>query len=830
MKFSRRDFIHAGCAVAAASLIPDPAEAFWHGSAVNNLLAARAQVNAFTGEPWAFQNVVKNAGSPGGGTGWQAQSNDDGYPNGPVTISFSSIINLDATLLNPSTVWVMSWQGKGGLLIDTGGSVGLTITVATGTNVSPSSLPSHQSPNVFVSGTDCYFEFTFDSGASQLHFQFTNNFTYDGTMRNLQIYRKSDQVGSSPSGTFMPEFIAMMKSLNPKVLRTMDWCQTNNSNLTRFAYRNASTALSYSNSRIHVAALYGGTTGGSTTAYTCSNPSGSGAGAYVDGETVQVIFNAANTGSAPTLNVGARGAVEIQTDYAAGLTSGNIQINAFATLVYDAWLNVWLTTFGQPTNNNFGGGLGAGVPIETVVQLCNQLNCNLHYCIPHLYDNASVTSVVQYVRDNLNSNLTAHFEYSNEVWNFVMHQTFVAQARGAFLGFPNSSARQVDGYYGLRTKQVMDLVTAAWSPRSTATLVRVMAVWMNDADPTNQSKAHRMNGADLDTTLGYTNYNSKIGVSYNVGSPTFSRPIDVCDAIAYAPYFAGPVLGGNSGDLSGLSTTDVGLLQAAADNYASGVPAQMTAALAWVDNDIRKGVTGAQTVTVASDVFTVVTAPGNGTEIAFYTVATPFSIPGKTYSDIFYVVNSGVGGAGKFQIAASFGGSAITGISGGSGTQYVGQLGTETLLRNKNFYYATTNTRSFGWAQVAASYNGARPGGASNLNIECYEGGLENLAPTVAQCNAAAGGTLTGSTYGGFTGRISVMLEAYKNSALGQQLAIDYLTDVVTVSNAASVNTVVPSWYGLNATNGFPSQWSLTPGDSFSTPYQTFNGFAAYNH
>jgi hypothetical protein len=207
-----------------------------------------------------------------------------------------------------------------------------------------------------------------------------------------------------------------------------------------------------------------------------------------------------------------------------------------------------------------------------------------------------------------------------------------------------------------------------------------------------------MNGGDLATGLGFTNYDAQVGVNYNAGSPTFSRPIDQCEVIAYAPYFNGGCINDGGGYGGAYPTASATLLQNAADNYASAVPASMDAALRWVDFDTRRGSRTQQTVTIGGDTktFTVPgAAPANASFVSFYTTGTAFS--GIDYTQIYWVINSS---GSTFQISTTSSGTAITGISGGSGTQYTGSVTASALQRLQALYFATTNSSSFGWAQI----------------------------------------------------------------------------------------------------------------------------------
>jgi len=131
-----------------------------------------------------------------------------------------------------------------------------------------------------------------------------------------------------------------------------------------------------------------------------------------------------------------------------------------------------------------------------------------------------------------------------------------------------------------------------------------------------------------------------------------------------------------------------------------------------------------------------------------------------------------------------------------------------------NFLFGTQP--SGGWEKVAASYDGARPKDFSNIAVECYEGGLQSIGPTVAQCETIG----IPPAYGGLGGLIETMLTEYKNSRLGYQFAIDAFSAFLSFRHSKT-----PAWFELQG----PSQWSLMPGSTFTQPFQTYFGNAAFN-
>lgn len=74
-----------------------------------------------------------------------------------------------------------------------------------------------------------------------------------------------------------------------------------------------------------------------------------------------------------------------------------------------------------------------GVPVEIMVALCNQLGTNGWFNFPHRATNEYITNFATYVRTNLDPSLTAHYEYSNEVWNWQFQQANYANEQALVL-------------------------------------------------------------------------------------------------------------------------------------------------------------------------------------------------------------------------------------------------------------------------------------------------------------------------------------------------------------------------------------------------------------
>lgn len=125
MKFTRRDFIHTGCAITAATLIPNSLEAAFHGSLTGN--PNRTVLNV---GPNAWANLVK-------GLGFNAPpsvADANGYPTGTTTADISNNAQLVVGYYGD---YVLKWTGTGSfsltacaLLVRSTSSAGIITGVA----------------------------------------------------------------------------------------------------------------------------------------------------------------------------------------------------------------------------------------------------------------------------------------------------------------------------------------------------------------------------------------------------------------------------------------------------------------------------------------------------------------------------------------------------------------------------------------------------------------------------------------------------------------------------------------------------------------------------
>ncbi|MGL4319688.1 MAG: hypothetical protein ACRCS3_02400 [Paracoccaceae bacterium] len=113
-----------------------------------------------------------------------------------------------------------------------------------------------------------------------------------------------------------------------------------------------------------------------------------------------------------------------------------------------------------------------GAPIEIMVALANELDADPWFTLPHLSNDDFVRFYADYVRENLETDLQAWVELSNEVWNgqFSQAQWAADQARARW----GDEAAGVQ-FYALRASEVADIWTQVFGQEADTRLVRVIA-------------------------------------------------------------------------------------------------------------------------------------------------------------------------------------------------------------------------------------------------------------------------------------------------------------------------------------------------------------------
>lgn len=504
-----------------------------------------------------------------------------GYPKESLALDVPGTLRIPPQMQGPSEQWVIKTTGtrKMRVLMDLpinfvsetggashtgggGGGGGMTVSFAS------------QGRVVFTFATTGYVSTYFKSGG-----------TFDTGTGELVICRVSDETKISNGEYWTQEALDFLADGHHQCLRFMPWMVSgpNVNNEVKWDYRITPDYAGWLTESFHPDVWCGDTSGTDTYTLTTSAPDVP--GSITANEVLQCRFKETNTSTAPTMNANGRGQITIVSRTGNALGLGEIIDEALATLIYNELLNAYIY---------YPHGFIPQVPIEAQVDLCNRLGMWFWGCFPFLADDDYITNRTTYVRDNLDPSLYAYEEYANEVWNFAFPHTTLAVNMGQALGFPVDNNQRYHGYYGLRVRQIMGLITTLWSGHSN--LRRVLA-WQCRSSVA-QIELYRISGDDLSTSKGYTGYNSYVGVSYNTEG---QRPGDWVDVFSYAPYY----FGANFSKAGVYSTDNAAVLNDAAADYASGNPSRMADALAWLDNDIRQGevlgVVGADTLKTFND-------------------------------------------------------------------------------------------------------------------------------------------------------------------------------------------------------------------------------------
>lgn len=636
-------------------------------------MTGRSLLGGFGYYDYPFINFFKGAGTFQGGTGFPGILDANGYPTGTLASSYYT----NNMYIPPSYTghWFIDWQGAGALQINP--NVAGTITVHSG--------GGFVSGNT-VSGTNPAVEFSFPAGTASLNLVFPAGTTF-ASMSNARLYQAGQDATDVTAGEiFRKDFLDVMRYLSPRIIRPLGWDLVNDLNCVS-KYNNNPARFHWFGSD-WIPTQWAGTVSGTNT-YTCSRPTDS-TTSWVDRETISGTVTNANTSTTVTLQPSGKTAKTVARIHGGVLSVGTIAVG-LATFVYDAGFDKLLYVHEGPQ---------LSVPLSAMVALANKLPCDLWTNIPHLYEDAAVDAYAQYVRDNLSSGLKWFAEYSNELWNFAFEQYAWMNNHGTVAGY----AQAPFSYSGLRIRQVQGRITSAWSPRTSAELRRVMGT-QTEISSTATETAYRFNGAEL-SAFGYNT------------AP--NRPIDYCDLIAVANYYDGGKLLALETfyDIPSSPSTFFAGLLAAADDYASGTPSRMTAALTWCDSDLTSGIDW----------------DGNrayGTQDHFNIQIWPM------------------------------------------------------------------------WKTTADSYG--KP-------LYCYEGGLETVPPPPTG--------IFGATYGGASGRVAVLIDAYKSSANFYTLMLAGYNAFVNVADG-----IAPAALNLAGSG----QWNIIDPDLYGGRWKSYDAIAAFN-
>ncbi len=140
-----------------------------------------------------------------------------------------------------------------------------------------------------------------------------------------------------------------------------------------------------------------------------------------------------------------------------------------------------------PDKATWGGRAGTysrGAPVEIMVALANQVKAHPWFSMPYKANDNYMRKFAEYVKANLDPNLKAYIEYSNEVWNpiFIHHDYAIEQGLKDKLDAEKSPA----GYkwYSRRSVEVFKIWEDVFGGNEQ--LIRVMGSWASNQNMSSQ--------------------------------------------------------------------------------------------------------------------------------------------------------------------------------------------------------------------------------------------------------------------------------------------------------------------------------------------------------
>ncbi len=100
----------------------------------------------------------------------------------------------------------------------------------------------------------------------------------------------------------------------------------------------------------------------------------------------------------------------------------------------------------------------SGVALEWMIDLCNRTQSHGWFALPHPVTDEYMREFARMVRDTLDPNLKAYYEFSNEVWNTMFAQTRWAQERGLAAGLAERPWEAGWLYYAEQSHRLFDIL------------------------------------------------------------------------------------------------------------------------------------------------------------------------------------------------------------------------------------------------------------------------------------------------------------------------------------------------------------------------------------
>lgn len=188
-----------------------------------------------------------------------------------------------------------------------------------------------------------------------------------------------------------------------------------------------------------------------------------------------------------------------------------------------------------------------GICLEYCIELSNELNASGWFTIPHKADDEYIRNFARMVKSNLNLNLKAYFEYSNEIWNWQFSQSgwILNNATGSHDQYVVDSLKRINPASADHPEKDAFMISRLFkilndefpSPAERARIVKVAGVQHGWVDNTRRILEYLKTRAykimpDVISPAGYFNFTEADHKRWNAMPAASVTPEMIMDAVA----------------------------------------------------------------------------------------------------------------------------------------------------------------------------------------------------------------------------------------------------------------------------------------------------------
>lgn len=192
------------------------------------------------------------------------------------------------------------------------------------------------------------------------------------------------------------------------------------------------------------------------------------------------------------------------------------RMDGMALLRFMAWQNTnyatWSAWDDRPLPDDYTW-TPRGVPLEILIRVANEMGADAWFNIPHLVDDGYIEAMAEMIRDQLDPDLTAWIEFSNETWNWSFPQA-------------SAAAEAAEARWGNRD------LWQEWNAMRAAQMVQIFNQVFGD-------EGHRLNRV-LATQTGWLGLEDQLEArNWQSEHPDNPAPPTLFDTYAITGYFSG---------------------------------------------------------------------------------------------------------------------------------------------------------------------------------------------------------------------------------------------------------------------------------------------------